>query len=169
MTNKHKLTIFFTAVVSIVIIQLSVLVMILKPQTPDINNDQLTMLIVENNIAKLALDAAYTGIWSWNIQKDQLYWDESMFDIYDISEDKWISRYQHGWSDFVHPDDIVNTQKHVDEVLNDPSKRYFTSFRVMHKGEWRKILALGNVIRNAKGIPIRMTGVNILVPKSTDN
>ena len=110
---------------------------------------------------KLALDVSFTGIWDWDILNDELYWDDNMFEIYDCSKGQFDKNYD-AWKNRLHPDDKIQTENEINKCLEIPSYRYFYRFRVMHKGEWRWVVGVGNCVRNENGEPIRMIGVNIL-------
>jgi len=109
---------------------------------------------------KLALDVSYVGIWDWDIVNDNLNWDDNMFEIYDYFPGEFSNNYE-AWKSRLHPEDIEKTAQEIKKCMKDEAYRYFYRFRVMHKGEWRWVVGVGNCIHE-NGKPIRMAGVNIL-------
>lgn len=114
---------------------------------------------------KVALEVSFVGIWDWDIVNDNLYWDERMFEIYDCSPGDFENNYD-AWRDRVHPKDLIKTETEINKCLADESYRYFYRFRVMHQGEWRWVVGVGNCV-GKNGEPIRMIGVNILEDKGS--
>lgn len=53
---------------------------------------------------QLALDATGTGTWDYNVQTDSLFWDDSMFNIFDVVSRNEISSFR-DWLTLIHPDD----------------------------------------------------------------
>lgn len=53
---------------------------------------------------QLALQASGTGTWDYDVQADSLYWDDSMFTIFDVVSHNEISSFR-DWLSLIHPDD----------------------------------------------------------------
>jgi len=112
---------------------------------------------------RLALGASGVGIWDWNIETNQLIWDEAMFLIYDITEDSFNKDYK-SWTDLVHPEDVGQTNDAIQRCLSHKGGPYSFKFRVRRGACWRVVSAFGNCVRNKDGTPKRMVGINILEP-----
>jgi hypothetical protein len=54
---------------------------------------------------KRALEETGIGLWNWDINKDELFWDKNCFQIYGLSRDKWKPTYQDGFWKFIHDED----------------------------------------------------------------
>lgn len=119
----------------------------------------------EENIARLnerltlAARAARFGVWDWDIQNDHLDWDDTMYDIYGLNPNDFKGAYD-AWISAVHPDDMRRSNE-VSLKAREEGTEYDTEFRILSKdGSERLIRALGLVIRDADGTPVRMTGIN---------
>jgi len=107
----------------------------------------------------LASRAARMGIWDWDIQKDELIWDDQMYALYGINRDDFPSVYE-AWLASVHPDDRESSNA-ISEWARLGEVEYDTEFRVMRPdGSIHFIKAFGQVVRDEAGNPLRMTGVN---------
>ena len=53
---------------------------------------------------QLALQASGTGTWDYDVQADSLYWDDSMFTIFDVVSHNEITSFR-DWLSLIHPDD----------------------------------------------------------------
>jgi len=107
----------------------------------------------------LASRAANLGVWDWDIQNNELIWDEGMYQLYGVKSEDFSGAYE-AWLNGIHPAD----REASDEVSRQAQlgeKEYDTEFRIIRPdGEIRTIKAYGQVTRDGIGNPIRMTGVN---------
>ncbi|HZM85637.1 MAG TPA: PAS domain S-box protein [Blastocatellia bacterium] len=106
----------------------------------------------------LAVDSAGIGVWDLNILTNNLTWDQQMNRLYRIEQEQlgayelWLSR--------VHLDDRVRAHDEVQLAIKG-LKPFDTDFRIVWpNGEWRHIKAFARVVRNERGTPVRMTGIN---------
>jgi PAS domain-containing protein len=109
---------------------------------------------------KLALSVSYVGIWDWDIENNTLWWDDNMFEIYEIEKQEFGGEYL-SWKEKVHRDDVPKLDKAIKLCLEE-NQRYIFRFRIYTKHGTKSIIGFGNCIRNEKGEPIRMVGVNVL-------
>ena len=108
---------------------------------------------------ELATSAAHIGVWDWNIQKNELVWDDRMFTLYGVNKSHFRGAYD-AWLSAVHPDDQARCDKAVQQALR-MEKLYDIEFRIRRPdGTIRVIKADGQVIWGMDGRPLRMTGVN---------
>lgn len=108
---------------------------------------------------ELAANSAQIGVWDWNIQKDQLVWDNRMFALYGLKKAHFGGAYD-AWLSVVHPDDKTRCQEAIQQALRK-EKLYDIEFRVRWpNGTVRVIKADGQVIYGMDGKPLRMIGVN---------
>lgn len=107
----------------------------------------------------LATRAAHMGVWDWDIQKNELLWDDRMYEIFGMRREDFAGAYE-AWLNGIHPDDrdfshAVSARARQGEGI------YNTEFRVVWPdGSIHVIKANGDVIRDANGTPVRMIGVN---------
>jgi len=114
--------------------------------------------ISENRLA-LALRSAGAGVWDWDIEHDQLVWDDQMYHLYGLHKEDFSGAYE-AWLKGLHPEDV--------DKSNDISQRarlgeieYDTEFRVVHPdGTIRHLKAFGQFERDAAGNALRMIGIN---------
>ena len=107
----------------------------------------------------LATSAAQIGVWDWNIPKNELVWDDRMFDLYGVKKEDFGGAYD-AWLSGVHPEDRARCDEAVQQALRN-EKPYDIEFRIQWpNGVVRNIKADGKIARDADGTPLRMTGTN---------
>lgn len=107
----------------------------------------------------LANDAAGIGIWDLDLVNNQLVWDQMMYRLYGISEDRFSGVYE-AWSTGVHADDFPRVNAEVESAIKG-DKQFDTEFRVVWPdGSIRHLKASAAVRRSEDGTPLNMIGVN---------
>ncbi len=107
----------------------------------------------------LATRAAQIGIWDWDIEKNQLVWDERMYALYGLNPGEFGGAYE-AWLNGVHPDDRESNNEIVLRALRGECE-FDTEFRVAWPdGTVHWLKAEGQVFRDERGTPLRMVGVN---------
>ena len=77
---------------------------------------------------RVAKDSAGIGVWDFNIDKNELIWDEQMYELYGITPDTFGGAYE-AWSAGLHPADKAEAEKaFTDALASDGS--FHTVFRV---------------------------------------
>ena len=108
---------------------------------------------------QLSTESAGIGIWDLNLKNNILIWDKRMFELYGIEEADFEGAYE-AWIAGVHPDDIVQADKEVQDAING-KKDFHSIFRILWpSGEVRYIEAYAMVQTDNDGAPERMIGVN---------
>lgn len=108
---------------------------------------------------KLATRAARLGIWDWNIQKNALYWDDRMFELYGAARADFSGAFE-AWIARVHPEDRARCDEALRCALQEGAA-YDIDFRIsLPGGGLRYIKADGSVFRDAQDRPVRMLGSN---------
>lgn len=106
----------------------------------------------------LALDAASTGIFDWNIKEETQYWSPKVLEILRIRD----SNYQPGPFELrkrAHPDDHEAFHRAVNDHLEGEAPLLETEVRVIcEDGEVIWVQIKGEAVRDYSGEPIRMTG-----------
>jgi len=106
-----------------------------------------------------ATHSAQVGIWDWDVQKDQLFWDDQMYALYGLKKDAFNGAYE-AWLNGLHPDDRESSKKETQFSLLG-EKEYNTEFRVIWPdNSVHYIKAKGEVFQDENGQPTRMVGVN---------
>ncbi len=114
------------------------------------HEDRLSLATIHNGV----------GIWDWNLQTQEMLWDDSMYALYHIRREDFSGN-EEAWRQSLHPDDLERGDKEVEAALSGV-KPFDTQFRVCWPtGEVRYIKAVAKVFRDDKGKPLRMLGTNI--------
>jgi diguanylate cyclase (GGDEF)-like protein/PAS domain S-box-containing protein len=108
----------------------------------------------------LAAAAGEVGIWDWDVVKDELIWDESMYFLYGIQKKDFSGAY-HAWISTLHPDDRQFTEGEIQAALRG-EREYAPEFRIVRPdGVIRVIKATSQTIHDQDGKALRMIGTNI--------
>jgi two-component system, cell cycle sensor histidine kinase and response regulator CckA len=112
-----------------------------------------------NERLSLATYAAHMGVWERDIGKNELTWDDRMYELYALSKQDFSGAYE-SWLQRVHPDDRARSEEMSREALRS-EKEYDTEFRIVRPdGTMRTLKACGIVSRGSEGNPMRLIGVN---------
>ena len=107
----------------------------------------------------LATNAARLGVWDWDIQRNELVWDDGMYGLYGIKREDFAGAYE-AWLKGVHPDDRARSDE-ISRLAQRGEREYDTEFRVVWPdGSIHYLKAYGQILRDACGTPLRMTGIN---------
>jgi two-component system sensor histidine kinase/response regulator len=108
---------------------------------------------------ELASESIGLGVWDWNVESGDLYWDDQMYRLYDFDPNQVGSSYDI-WKSRVHPDDIGHAEYLLKELVAG-REEYRTEFRVVHEnGHMVWITAAAVVEKNGAGNVIRVVGIN---------
>ena len=120
-------------------------------------------LVEQQDRLDLVLMAADIGLWDWYIESGETYFNERWANIigYSLSElqpiniDTWLAN--------VHPDDLLKSNRYIEDYFNGITDFYDCECRMRHKdGRWIWVLDRGRVIeRFDDGRPLRMSGTHI--------
>lgn len=113
-----------------------------------------------NSRLALAAEAGGIGVWEWNVQTGRLTWDIRMYEIYQIDPMIASSTYSM-WRDRVHPDDLAGIEGAFAEALIHGSALAQEYRIVLPDDSFRRIKANGVVVRDERGQPRHMIGINI--------
>jgi|GEM_PF-469940 len=103
---------------------------------------------------------AELGLWEWDIQQNQLVWDEVMFSLYGVADRSRFTSTYDSWKNALHPDDLAECATATALVLSGQAE-YNTEFRVVWQdGSVHYIRARATVERDKDDKPLRMLGIN---------
>lgn len=109
---------------------------------------------------QLATRVASIGIWDWDIPRNELVWDESMYQLYGIRRGDFGGAYD-AWIATIHPDDKADTEGEIQAALRG-EREYAPEFRIVRPdGSIRYIKADSQTFKDQDGKPLRMIGTNI--------
>ncbi|MBU1424730.1 MAG: PAS domain S-box protein [Gammaproteobacteria bacterium] len=136
-----------------------------KPLLFSITHDITERKQAETNLKRmnerlaLATRAASMGVWDWDIPKNELVWDDRMYALYGIKREDFAGAYD-AWLKGVHPDDRIRGDEAIQMALRGEGE-FDTEFRVLWPdGSVHTLKAFGQIVRDADGTPLRMTGIN---------
>jgi PAS domain S-box-containing protein len=108
----------------------------------------------------LATSTGNIGIWDWNIEKNVLNWDTSMYSLYGIKKDDFNGAYQ-AWIQTIHPDDKAYNDEEIQAAING-EKEYAPEFRIIRPdGTLRILKASSFTFRDSNNNAYRIIGTNI--------
>jgi diguanylate cyclase (GGDEF)-like protein/PAS domain S-box-containing protein len=106
----------------------------------------------------LALETSRVGVWEFDIETDDLTWDDRMNEIYGLPSDGGPRLYHH-WRDRLHPDDFERAAEDF-RIAIDVTGRYHSEYRIVTPaGEMRWVRAIGHVYESP-GETRKIVGVN---------
>ena len=93
---------------------------------------------------KVALDATNTGVWEWDLQTDEVVWDERMERLFEYNAGEFPGTYQ-GFATRVHPDDLPRVEDAHERGIEEGF--YEATFRVIgESGPVRWVKARAEVV-----------------------
>ncbi len=108
---------------------------------------------------RMATGAAGIGIWDWDIVKNDLVWDDRMYELYGVARTSFAGAYE-AWLQGVHPDDVARCDAES-QAARAGKEEYRTEFRVVWPdGTIRYLRAFAQIVRDREGHPLRMVGTN---------
>lgn len=123
---------------------------------------ELTRLQYEN---RFILDALGIGLWKFNPVDQSLFWDQSMYQLFDIKEGDFSGHYQ-AWESTLTPESKAKAVEELGQALRG-EKEFDTVFEIRTNTSGNRFISgRGKVIRDISGNPTIMYGVNTDVTKS---
>ncbi|HQU83261.1 MAG TPA: PAS domain-containing protein [Pyrinomonadaceae bacterium] len=106
----------------------------------------------------IAVEAAELATWDWDLQTNEIIWNERHFLIFGI-EPSGQSQNPESFFQFVHPEDRDRLGKRLKKAIetNTTFEAEFRIIRADKKTRWME--GYGHVVETLKGKPIRMSGV----------
>jgi PAS domain S-box-containing protein len=110
---------------------------------------------------RFALEGAGHGVWDWKIPSGEVYFSPQWKAIIGYRDDEIENRFEE-WEKRVHPEDMPQVLRALDDFLNDRVEVYECEHRLRCKdGTYRWVLDRGKVMeRSADGKPIRAIGTH---------
>lgn len=122
-----------------------------------IKERQNTLLNLSESLNR-AQQIAHLGNWEWDIQSNVLWWSDEIYRIFGLEPQECQATYDK-FLERVHPEDREKIQEAVMEALKS-----HTHYSLMHRiiredGTVRYVMEEGDVICDAEGNPLQMTGI----------
>jgi PAS domain S-box-containing protein len=109
---------------------------------------------------RLTLEFNSIGIWDWNLQTQEVIWNDNHYRLLGLEPGVAVASYQL-WRDSVHPEDAERVEQSLLNALKQHIN-YEAEYRVIHPdGTVHWLIGKGRGIYDAAGNPVRMLGVII--------
>jgi PAS domain S-box-containing protein len=121
-----------------------------------------TRLETLNERFELAIDGANLGVWDWDMQTDDVEFNDNWATMLGYEPGEISSRLEE-WERRVHPDDVEPVEEALEEHIAGETDYYDTEHRMRTAdGDWKWIRDVGKVFeRDEDGNPIRAVGIHI--------
>lgn len=109
-----------------------------------------------------ALEGSNSGIWDWNLNTGDVYFDKHYFTMAGYAPDEFPHKFEE-WRSRVHPEDILNAENAINSYLNNDSDRYSVEFRFLKKNAtWMWVLGQGRIFEyDEQKRPVRFSGTHL--------
>lgn len=113
----------------------------------------------------LAQEAAGAGTWDWDLQNGTMDWSAELFRLFGLDPARAEASFE-TWRAVLYPDDLARATKRVDAALRSRT-RLTNEYRIrLPSGDLRWIRALGDIVCDASGRALRMSGICLDVTES---
>ena len=109
---------------------------------------------------ELATSSGSLGVWEMNLGDGTQIWNGRMFELYGLAPRAPHPDHAYWCAHIVHPDDLEATDAGIREALAGLRPYDFEFRAVRPDGEVRHIKSNGLVLRDEKGAPLKVIGVN---------
>lgn len=119
----------------------------------------LTEIVSLQEQNKFILDSMGIGIWRFNPNTKELFWDKSLYNLYGLSESNFSGHYQ-AWESTLAPKAKEKALKELNAALSG-EQEFNTTFEIITPDGIKKFIGgRGTVVRDDVGRPIMMFGIN---------
>jgi PAS domain S-box-containing protein len=116
-------------------------------------------LYSSNERLKIAKEASQVGVWEFNVETEQLIWDEQMFVLYQLDPGTFSGTASE-WRNALHPDDKEEIFQALKQTTQE-NKKFDTTFRILTPNkEVRYLKAYGHAVCDNTGKVSKVIGVN---------
>lgn len=106
---------------------------------------------------RLVMSTSRDGIWDWNRQTNEVYWNDRLYEILGLSRTQ-ASLTAEDINALIHPEDLHLVYERLDGLIHDQTPCEL-EIRARHSsGRYKALLVRGQAIRNEQGEPVRMIG-----------
>lgn len=128
----------------------------------DIDEGQRRALVYDNLNKKMriGIKSAKVGVWDFDIVNDELFWDDTMYELYGHNRMCFTGDFE-AWESTIYPEDRCKAMSQVQLAIDEKNK-FDTEFRVIKEdNSIAFIRSVGEVFRDYSGKPIRIIGANM--------
>lgn len=128
----------------------------LEEKYKNLEENQESMRILKERY-QLALEGSKDGLWDWNVKTDCFLITKPR-ELLGLEDPKSIQR-QQDWFDLIHPKDVQEAKRKINEYLIGQTDTYEAEYRIRHQnGEYIWILSKAKAIWDNNGTPLRVCG-----------
>lgn len=111
---------------------------------------------------RLALEGADAGFWDWHLPSGTAVFSDRYYTMLGYEPGEFPATYE-AWVGLMHPDDRKRVIPDLEGQIRDGDSQLEIEYRTKAKeGNWVWLLGRGKIVeKDAGGIPVRVTGVNI--------
>ncbi len=107
---------------------------------------------------RLVLQGSNDGIWDWDLEKNEIYWNDRFFEIIGLSRGDFSGTLE-AFYEQLHPEDGPRIKEAFSAHFN-AGVEYNVEFRIRHaSGHYRYCTCRGKAQRNQQGTPVRIAGI----------
>ncbi len=129
-----------------------------KSETERVGADEALRLSMER--LQLALDAANSGTWEWDLRTNENIWSEELWKLYGLEPHSCEPSYE-AWLHTIHPYDRAKTEQVVMEAARKGTELNAEWRVLLPDGEERWLMSRGRPLLDANGQAERFIGVVI--------
>lgn len=110
----------------------------------------------------LVLEDSCAYFWSWDIRTGEVYFSSRWAELIGCRPEG-IKPHISTWEKLVHPDDLLNVKKALNDCLKGLTPRYEAEYRLLSAtGGWRWVLSRGKIVAgDGRGGPLRVAGTSL--------
>src|SRR5690606_35391187 len=101
---------------------------------------------------------AKTGSWELNLKDQSLFWSDGVFEIVGYAPQSFEVSFEKG-VEVIHPEDRIEALTVMEQAINENSEYRIQKRFITKDGSIKHILSSGRVLKNKKGIPLKIVGV----------
>ena len=109
---------------------------------------------------RLAQVCAGAGIWEWDLATDKLEWSAELFRLFGLDASHDEASFA-TWYKVIHPEDRRTAQERLTAAMREHAQLSNEYRVVLPNGDVRWIHALGNLVCDPDGKPLRMAGIGL--------
>ncbi len=110
---------------------------------------------------QLAVESGRVGLWDWNLLTNQLYLSPEWKQQIGFEDHEVVNQFKE-WETRIHPDDLRNWQRAIQDFVGGVLDHLSIEYRLRHKdGNYRWIYAQASPLRDATGRLFRIVGSHI--------
>jgi diguanylate cyclase (GGDEF)-like protein/PAS domain S-box-containing protein len=107
---------------------------------------------------ELVTRATSDAIWDWNLETDDIWWNEGFQKLFGYSEED-IGSSVESWKRRIHPDDLDRVVTDLSRHINSGKNNWWNEYRFRcEDGTYAFVIDRGYVVHDVDGKPVRMLG-----------